>query len=152
MFGSRKFSIILHHIATTNPFDLLGNDENDDPNLLLAAQQEKIATAVAKNGSALATVAAQPAKSQVHLPPTQLPNSATVAGPLDENVASRGYNSPKVQSPAHSSRQNFVAFPSLSIFLKPFLTHDIVEIIDGCIPMIIKPISIWETMYYAAEY
>lgn len=29
-------------MATANPFDLLGDDDNDDPSQLIAAQQQKI--------------------------------------------------------------------------------------------------------------
>lgn len=57
-------------MATMNPFDLLGDDDNDDPSQLLAAQQQKLASP--KKSQAPAQPAAQPAKP-VKLPSKPLP-------------------------------------------------------------------------------
>ncbi|XP_068653201.1 RGG repeats nuclear RNA binding protein A-like [Aristolochia californica] len=56
-------------MATTNPFELLGDDDNDDPSLLIAKQQEKILT---KN--TLSAAAPAPAK----LPSKPLPPALAV--------------------------------------------------------------------------
>ncbi|GMH26656.1 hypothetical protein Nepgr_028499 [Nepenthes gracilis] len=47
-------------MATTNPFDLLGDDDNDDPSFLIAAQEQKVSAS--KKASALAPAAIQPAR------------------------------------------------------------------------------------------
>ncbi|KAJ7952566.1 RNA binding protein [Quillaja saponaria] len=62
-------------MATTNPFDLLGDDDNEDPSQLVAAQQPR-------KTPAAAPVATQPAKMPSKpLPPTQaVRESKTDAG------------------------------------------------------------------------
>lgn len=62
-------------MATMNPFDLLGDDDNDDPSQLLAAQQQKLASP--KKSQAPAQPAAQPAKP-VKLPSKPLPPAQAV--------------------------------------------------------------------------
>lgn len=61
-------------MATMNPFDLLGDDDNDDPSHLIAVHQQKIA---AKKPSA---AAAAPVKAAAKLPVKPLP--PTQAGEL----------------------------------------------------------------------
>uniref|UniRef100_A0A1D1YJE8 Plasminogen activator inhibitor 1 RNA-binding protein n=1 Tax=Anthurium amnicola TaxID=1678845 RepID=A0A1D1YJE8_9ARAE len=51
-------------MATANPFDLLGDDDSDDPSLLIAAQQQKIAVkkpAPSPAGAAAAKLPSKPA-------------------------------------------------------------------------------------------
>lgn len=60
-------------MADLNPFDLLGDDDTDDPSQLLAAQQQKVAPAK----EALAPATKQPGK----LPSKPLPPAQ--AGELD---------------------------------------------------------------------
>lgn len=55
-------------MATTNPFDLLGDDDNDDPSQLVA----KLPPAAKKSP---APAAAQPAKPAAKLPSKPLPPS-----------------------------------------------------------------------------
>lgn len=56
-------------MATTNPFDLLGDDDNEDPSQLIAAAQLKVAD---KPKKAAAPQPAKPAKlPSKPLPPTQ---------------------------------------------------------------------------------
>ncbi|XP_068649804.1 RGG repeats nuclear RNA binding protein A-like [Aristolochia californica] len=60
-------------MATTNPFDLLGDNDNDDPSLLLAAQEQKVVpkktlTPAQSNASQKPAPAKLPAKP---LPPAQ---------------------------------------------------------------------------------
>lgn len=57
-------------MATMNPFDLLGDDDNEDPSLLIAAQQQKLASP--KKSQAPVQPAAQPAKP-AKLPSKPLP-------------------------------------------------------------------------------
>ncbi|CAK9149386.1 unnamed protein product [Ilex paraguariensis] len=58
-------------MATTNPFDLLGDDDAEDPSLLIAVQQQKIAP---KKAPASAPVAQQPpSKPAAKLPSKPLP-------------------------------------------------------------------------------
>ena len=52
-------------MATMNPFDLLGDDDAEDPSLLVAAQQHKLAAAPKK---------AQPTKPGVDTKPAKLPS------------------------------------------------------------------------------
>ncbi|XP_004306983.1 PREDICTED: circumsporozoite protein-like [Fragaria vesca subsp. vesca] len=52
-------------MATMNPFDLLGDDDAEDPSLLVAAQQQKLAAAPKK---------AQPTKPGVDTKPAKLPS------------------------------------------------------------------------------
>lgn len=54
-------------MATMNPFDLLGDDDNDDPSYLIAVHQQKIA---AKKPS---VAAAAPVKAPAKLPSKPLP-------------------------------------------------------------------------------
>ncbi|XAR63270.1 hypothetical protein NMG60_11023153 [Bertholletia excelsa] len=61
-------------MATANPFDLLGDDDNEDPSLLIAAQHQKIAPAKAL---APTQAQAQPAKS-AKLPSKPLPPAQAV--------------------------------------------------------------------------
>ncbi|CAN6712474.1 unnamed protein product [Malus baccata var. baccata] len=57
-------------MATANPFDLLGDDDNEDPSQLLAAQQQKLPAAQPKKPQQ--TQPAQPAKlPSKPLPPAQ---------------------------------------------------------------------------------
>lgn len=58
-------------MATLNPFDLLGDDDTEDPSQFIAAAQQKIQPPVAKKGPA----SAQPAKAavQAKLPSKPLP-------------------------------------------------------------------------------
>lgn len=57
-------------MASMNPFDLLGDDDNDDPSQLIAAQQQKLASP--KESQAPTQPAAQPAKP-AKLPSKPLP-------------------------------------------------------------------------------
>lgn len=57
-------------MATANPFDLLGDDDNEDPSQLLAAQRQKLPTPQPKKPQQAQP--AQPAKlPSKPLPPTQ---------------------------------------------------------------------------------
>uniref|UniRef100_A0A7C9EWN6 Hyaluronan/mRNA-binding protein domain-containing protein n=1 Tax=Opuntia streptacantha TaxID=393608 RepID=A0A7C9EWN6_OPUST len=59
-------------MATTNPFDLLGDDDVEDPTLFIAAQEQKVATAVATKKVPAAAAAAKPAKLPTKpVPPSQ---------------------------------------------------------------------------------
>jgi len=59
-------------MATTNPFDLLGDDDVEDPTLFIAAQEQKVATAVATKKIPAAAAAAKPAKLPTKpVPPSQ---------------------------------------------------------------------------------
>ncbi|XP_052171085.1 RGG repeats nuclear RNA binding protein A-like [Diospyros lotus] len=73
-------------MATTNPFDLLGDDDNDDPSQLIAAQQLKPvpASKTASTPAKPAALTAKPAK----LPSKPLPPSQAVREARNEN--SRG--------------------------------------------------------------
>ncbi|KAF8412931.1 hypothetical protein HHK36_000903 [Tetracentron sinense] len=62
-------------MASTNPFDLLGDDDNDDPSQLIAAQQQKVAPKKAL-APIQATVPQQP--KQAHLPSKPLPPAQAV--------------------------------------------------------------------------
>jgi hypothetical protein len=57
-------------MATMNPFDLLGDDDNEDPSQLIAAHQQKLASP--KKSQAPVQPAAQPAKP-AKLPSKPLP-------------------------------------------------------------------------------
>ncbi|KMZ71918.1 hypothetical protein ZOSMA_172G00470 [Zostera marina] len=59
-------------MATMNPFDLLGDDDNDDPSYLIAVHQQKIA---AKKPS---VAAAAPVKAPAKLPSKPLPPTQAV--------------------------------------------------------------------------
>ncbi|CAK9173297.1 unnamed protein product [Ilex paraguariensis] len=61
-------------MATTNPFDLLGDDEYDDPSQLIAAQQQKLAMAPKKTP----VPAQQPTKQPAKLPSKPLPPAQAV--------------------------------------------------------------------------
>ena len=59
-------------MASMNPFDLLGGDDNDDLTQLVAAQPKKLPAAPAAAAAAPKKPAAQPAKlPSKPLPPTQ---------------------------------------------------------------------------------
>ncbi|KAJ6803099.1 RGG repeats nuclear RNA binding protein A-like [Iris pallida] len=73
-------------MATVNPFDLLGDDDNDDPTQLIAAQQQKIATATKK--AAPAAAGATPAAGK--LPSKPLPPSQAVREAKSNAGAPRG--------------------------------------------------------------
>ncbi|KAF3971131.1 hypothetical protein CMV_005235 [Castanea mollissima] len=62
-------------MASVNPFDLLGDDDNDDPSQLLAAQEHKLGPLAAKKPQA--QPAAQPAKP-AKLPSKPLPPAQAV--------------------------------------------------------------------------
>ncbi|KAK6947521.1 Stm1-like, N-terminal [Dillenia turbinata] len=64
-------------MATANPFDLLGDDDNEDPSQLIAAQQKVIASATTKKGSAPAQAAAA-SKPTAKLPSKPLPPAQAV--------------------------------------------------------------------------
>lgn len=49
-------------MATANPFHLLGDDENDDPSQLIAAQQHKIAAKKPASAAAPPAAAKLPSK------------------------------------------------------------------------------------------
>lgn len=56
-------------MATINPFDVLGDDDNDDPSQLIAAQQQKLAAKKPDLPAAVSPVVAKlPTKP---LPPSQ---------------------------------------------------------------------------------
>lgn len=55
-------------MATMNPFDLLGDDDNEDPTQLIAAAQLKVVEKQPKKAPAPAQAQAQPAK------PAKLPS------------------------------------------------------------------------------
>lgn len=57
-------------MATMNPFDLLGDDDAEDPSLLVAAQQQKLAAAPKKALSGQA----QPNKPGLDAKPAKLPS------------------------------------------------------------------------------
>ncbi|CAL9085944.1 unnamed protein product [Musa acuminata var. zebrina] len=66
-------------MATANPFDLLGDDDNDDPSQLIAAHQQKMA---AKKPDAPASAAASPAAAKLPakpVPPAQAVREAREA-------------------------------------------------------------------------
>ncbi|KAL6981401.1 hypothetical protein U1Q18_023031 [Sarracenia purpurea var. burkii] len=71
-------------MATVNPFDLLGDDDNDDPSQLIAAQQQKIAP---KKAPAPTQAQAQPTQ-QAKLPSKPLPPAQAVRE--TKNEAGRG--------------------------------------------------------------
>ncbi|KAJ6815845.1 RGG repeats nuclear RNA binding protein A-like [Iris pallida] len=73
-------------MATVNPFDLLGDDDNDDPTQLIAAQQQKIASATKK--AAPAAAGAAPASGK--LPTKPLPPSQAVREAKSNFGAPRG--------------------------------------------------------------
>lgn len=58
-------------MATTNPFDLLGDDDNDDPSQLVA----KLPPPAKKSPAPAAQATAQPAKPAAKLPSKPLPPS-----------------------------------------------------------------------------
>lgn len=61
-------------MATANPFDLLGDNDNDDPSQLIAAQQEKIVSKKAAPTQPTAGAPQQPKQSKLPskpLPPAQ---------------------------------------------------------------------------------
>lgn len=66
------FGLIGKKMATGNPFDLLGDDDNDDPSQLIAAQQQIIASKKAQ-APTQAQAQAQPPKPSAKLPSKPLP-------------------------------------------------------------------------------
>ncbi|KAG1330045.1 RGG repeats nuclear RNA binding protein A [Cocos nucifera] len=74
-------------MATVNPFDLLGDDDNDDPSQLIAAQLQKIATK--KPTPAAATLAAAKLPSKP-IPPSQAVREARSNAPPARGGAGRG--------------------------------------------------------------
>ncbi|KAK6935118.1 Hyaluronan/mRNA-binding protein [Dillenia turbinata] len=64
-------------MATANPFDLLGDDDNEDPSQLIAAQQKVVASATTKKGSVPAQAAAA-AKPTAKMPSKPLPPAQAV--------------------------------------------------------------------------
>ncbi|KAD0079195.1 hypothetical protein E3N88_44813 [Mikania micrantha] len=80
-------------MATANPFDLLGDDDNDDPSLLV---QKIVSAPVKKDQTAGKTTAAQPAKPAAKLPSKPLPPAQAVREARTEAVrggrgGGRGY-------------------------------------------------------------
>lgn len=73
-------------MASVNPFDLLGDDDNDDPSQLLAAQEHKLGPLAAKKPQA--QPAAQPAKP-AKLPSKPLPPAQ--AGELSASISILGF-------------------------------------------------------------
>ncbi|XP_051132569.1 RGG repeats nuclear RNA binding protein A-like isoform X2 [Andrographis paniculata] len=72
-------------MATANPFDLLGDDDAEDPSLLIAAHQQKIETkkaaapsAAAGGGKPLNKMASPQSQSQPKLPSKPLPPAQAV--------------------------------------------------------------------------
>lgn len=61
-------------MATTNPFDLLGDDDAEDPSQLIAAQQKLAATAAQPKKVAPAAKAKPVAEQQQTKPPAKLPS------------------------------------------------------------------------------
>ncbi|KAE9459982.1 hypothetical protein C3L33_08125, partial [Rhododendron williamsianum] len=64
-------------MATGNPFDLLGDDDNDDPSHLIAAQQQIVASKKAQ-APTQAQAQAQPPKPAAKLPSKPLPPAQAV--------------------------------------------------------------------------
>lgn len=73
-------------MASMNPFDLLGDDDNDDPSQLLAAQEHKLGPLAAKKPQA--QPAAQPAKP-AKLPSKPVPPAQ--AGELSASISILGF-------------------------------------------------------------
>lgn len=73
-------------MATANPFDLLGDNDNDDPSQLIAAQQEKIVSKKAAPTQPTAGAPQQPKQSK--LPSKPLPPAQAVRE--SKNEAGRG--------------------------------------------------------------
>lgn len=71
------FGLIGEKMATGNPFDLLGDDDNDDPSQLIAAQQQIIASKKAQ-APTQAQAQAQPPKPSAKLPSKPLPPAQAV--------------------------------------------------------------------------
>ncbi|KAG9452151.1 hypothetical protein H6P81_005055 [Aristolochia fimbriata] len=81
-------------MATTNPFDLLGDDDNDDPSVLLAAQEQKV---VPKKTLTPAQSNAQQKPAAPKLPAKPLPPAQAVREARNDGTgrggrgAGRGY-------------------------------------------------------------
>ncbi|KAL6979781.1 hypothetical protein U1Q18_021436 [Sarracenia purpurea var. burkii] len=73
-------------MATTNPFDLLGDDDNDDPSQLIAAQQQKIVPLPKKAPAPAVAAVSQSAK----LPSKPLPPAQAVREAKNENPRGGG--------------------------------------------------------------
>jgi len=80
-------------MATMNPFDLLGDDDNEDPSQLIAAHQQKLASP--KKSQAPVQPAAQPAKPaklpSKPLPPAQAVRETKSEGRGGSRGGGRGY-------------------------------------------------------------
>ncbi|XP_072998794.1 RGG repeats nuclear RNA binding protein A-like [Typha latifolia] len=74
-------------MATVNSFDLLGDDENDDPSHLIATHQQKIAAKNSVAAAPAATAAKLPAKP---VPPQQAVREAKNTAAPARGVAGRG--------------------------------------------------------------
>ncbi|CAN6580546.1 unnamed protein product [Malus baccata var. baccata] len=78
-------------MATANPFDLLGDDDNEDPSQLLAAQQQKLPAAQPKKPQQ--TQPAQPAKlPSKPLPPAQSVREGKYEGGRGGGRGGRGFS------------------------------------------------------------
>ncbi|KAL3497562.1 hypothetical protein ACH5RR_040294 [Cinchona calisaya] len=82
-------------MATTNPFDLLGDDDNDDPSQLLAAQQLKAPAASSAPATKKGPAQAQPigqakAQPQANLPSKPLPPAEAVREAKNEGQRGGG--------------------------------------------------------------
>ncbi|KAA8522180.1 hypothetical protein F0562_012853 [Nyssa sinensis] len=64
-------------MSSTNPFDLLGDDDNDDPSQLIAAQQQKLPSPPKKSPAPVQDTATQPSKP-AKLPSKPLPPAQAV--------------------------------------------------------------------------
>lgn len=73
-------------MATANPFDLLGDDDNDDPSLLV----EKIASAPVKKAPATGKDAAPVGKAAAKMPSRPLPPAQAVKEARNEGGRGRG--------------------------------------------------------------
>lgn len=64
-------------MATTNPFDLLGDDDTEDPTQLIAAQQQKVAAAPATKKVPAQNQGKPASQAQTQAQPNKLPNLPT---------------------------------------------------------------------------
>ncbi|XP_057977493.1 RGG repeats nuclear RNA binding protein A [Malania oleifera] len=76
-------------MATANPFDLLGDDDNDDPSQLIAAQQHKLAAPKQSSPPAQGGTKAQPPK-QAKMPFKPVPPAQSVREAKNEPVRGGG--------------------------------------------------------------
>ncbi|KAL6985904.1 hypothetical protein U1Q18_019278 [Sarracenia purpurea var. burkii] len=77
-------------MATTNPFDLLGDDDSDDPSQLIAAQQQKLAPAPTKSSSPAQSTAAVQTSKPAKLPSKPLPPAQAVRDAKNETARGGG--------------------------------------------------------------